>query len=144
MLCGVFPISKVAAIPFCVHRISQLLPLERILSLTHPSTAVEPVEDKRTWRDGQRGNTKGNTDLKWTAIDVMTAYADKKGWVTAKAGRPDINRAGNASEPSWFAFGLTCHLCIQFFDSCHRETFHGHFGHLLVMLWITLTAMEYG
>jgi len=102
VLCGVFPISRMAAIPFCVHKISQLLPIERILSLTHPSTAVEPVEDKRTWRNGQRGGTKGNADLKWTAIDVMTAYADKKGWVTAKAGRPDINRAGNASEHSIF------------------------------------------
>ena len=99
VLCGVFPISRVAAIPFCVHRISQLLPLERILALTHPSTAIEPAEDKRTWRDGRRSDTKTNADLKWTAIDIMTAYAKKKGWVTAKAGRPDINRAGNASEP---------------------------------------------
>lgn len=30
-------------------------------------------------------------------MDILTAYADKKGWVTAKAGRPDVNRAGNAS-----------------------------------------------
>ncbi|KAH0838031.1 hypothetical protein J3R83DRAFT_6271 [Lanmaoa asiatica] len=34
--------------------------------------------------------------LRWTANDIMTAYAEKKGWVTAKAGRPDIHRAGNA------------------------------------------------
>jgi hypothetical protein len=31
-------------------------------------------------------------------MDVLTAYADKKGWVTAKAGRPDIGRAGNSSK----------------------------------------------
>jgi hypothetical protein len=36
--------------------------------------------------------------LTWTAMDVLTAYADKRGWVTAKAGRPDVGRAGNASE----------------------------------------------
>jgi len=30
-------------------------------------------------------------------MDVLTAYAGAKNWVTAKAGRPDINRAGNAS-----------------------------------------------
>ena len=30
-------------------------------------------------------------------MDILTAYANKKGWVTAKAGRPDVNRAGNAS-----------------------------------------------
>ncbi|CCM03111.1 uncharacterized protein FIBRA_05231 [Fibroporia radiculosa] len=30
-------------------------------------------------------------------MDVLTAYALKKGWLTAMAGRPDVNRAGNAS-----------------------------------------------
>lgn len=29
-------------------------------------------------------------------MDVLTAYADVKNWVTAKAARPDVNRAGNA------------------------------------------------
>lgn len=28
-------------------------------------------------------------------MDILTAFALKKGWVTAKAGRPDVNRAGN-------------------------------------------------
>jgi len=32
----------------------------------------------------------------WTAMDILTAYATKKGWVTAQAGRPDVHRAGNA------------------------------------------------
>jgi len=31
-------------------------------------------------------------------MDILTAYADAKGWVTAKAGRPDVHRAGNASK----------------------------------------------
>ena len=35
-------------------------------------------------------------------MDVLTAYAEKKGWVTAKAGRPDVGRAGNSSK---FSFG---------------------------------------
>lgn len=30
-------------------------------------------------------------------MDILIAFAVKKGWVTAKAGRPDINRAGNFS-----------------------------------------------
>ena len=56
-----------------------------------------PVEDRRTWREGTvlAPSTRGE---QWTAMDIMTAYANKKGWVTAKAGRPDVNRAGNASE----------------------------------------------
>ncbi|KAF9245794.1 P-loop containing nucleoside triphosphate hydrolase protein [Melanogaster broomeanus] len=110
VLSGVLPISRIAAIPFCVHQLARLLPLERILGLTHPSTSkttsteatstpATHVEDKRTWRPGQRlfGQTRTQSDEpKWTANDIMTAYAEKKGWVTAKAGRPDVHRAGNA------------------------------------------------
>jgi hypothetical protein len=33
----------------------------------------------------------------WTAMDILVAFANAKGWVTAKAGRPDVHRAGNAS-----------------------------------------------
>ncbi|KAH7927290.1 P-loop containing nucleoside triphosphate hydrolase protein [Leucogyrophana mollusca] len=98
VLCGILPISRVSAIPFCVHQIAQLLPLERILGLTHPSASrVQPAEDKRTWREGMRSAVSKDQRVEvWTAADIMTAYADKKGWVTAKAGRPDVNRAGNA------------------------------------------------
>ncbi|KAG2155575.1 P-loop containing nucleoside triphosphate hydrolase protein [Suillus clintonianus] len=95
VLCGILPISRVSAIPFCIHQIAQLLPLETILGLTHPSANTAPVEDKRTWRDGKQPPSKDNS-MHWTAIEIMTAYANKKGWVTAKAGRPDIHRAGNA------------------------------------------------
>jgi hypothetical protein len=35
--------------------------------------------------------------LTWTAMDILVAFASIRGWVTAKAGRPDIHRAGNAS-----------------------------------------------
>jgi len=34
-------------------------------------------------------------------MDLLTAFAMLKGWVTAKAGRPDIHRAGNASTRSF-------------------------------------------
>ena len=67
--------------------------------LTHPSRTAPPVEDKRTWRGGAKPSTlKENEVVTWTTMDVLTAYADKKGWVTAKAGRPDIVRAGNSSK----------------------------------------------
>lgn len=96
--------------PFCVHQLGRLLPLEQILELTHPAgpassatVAVDStlVEDRRTWRPGQRPLERDKVSsrtLGWTANDIMTSYAKKKGWVTAKAGRPDIHRAGNASE----------------------------------------------
>ena len=89
-----------------MHHAAQLLPFERILGLTHPSRAHPPAEDKRTWRGGVRlagagggggSENAAGTEPVWTAMDVLTAYAEKKGWVTAKAGQLDVNRAGNAS-----------------------------------------------
>ena len=89
------PIARLSAIPACVYFASQLLPLERIFDLIHPN-ALEPLEeDKRTWREGmKRPEPK---PIVWTAMDILVAYANKKRWFTAQAGRPDVNRAGNAS-----------------------------------------------
>lgn len=65
---------------------------------------------KRTWRDGMQplSTSNHNTDPSlahqhWTAMEILVAYANLKGWVTAKAGRPDIHRAGNASKSSYFS-----------------------------------------
>ena len=100
MLSGVFPISRVSAVPSCIYYASRLLPLERIYRLSHPKLSIPDVEDKRTWRDGVKPDTKEKS-LVWTAMDILVAFADMKGWFTAKAGRPDIHRAGNASTPSF-------------------------------------------
>ncbi|KAI0031419.1 hypothetical protein K488DRAFT_52165 [Vararia minispora EC-137] len=97
VLSGILPISRMPAIPMCLTYASHLLPLEKILGLSHPSTKTGPGADKRTWREGMP-RREAMEDLSWTAMDIMTAYAEKKGWVTAKAGRVDVNRAGNASE----------------------------------------------
>jgi ribosome biogenesis GTPase A len=96
VLAGILPISRVSAIPLCVHFAASLMPLEQILGLAHPTSASNSVEDKRTWRNGITRSTQ--TKPKWTAMDILVAYAEHKRWVTAKAGRPDVNRAGNASE----------------------------------------------
>ena len=110
VLCGILPISRVSAVPSCIYYAAQLLPLERIFNLVHPSTKLAPVEDKRTWRDGRKADAEGSngnlTPHVWTAMDILTAYAHAKGWVTAKAGRPDVHRAGNASKSlnvRWFS-----------------------------------------
>ena len=100
------PIARVSAISLCIHYVSQLLPIEEIYSLTHPSLSSPSLEDKRTWRGGAKPSTS-NKPLRWTAGDILTAYANLKGWVTAKAGRPDINRAGNAS------MSTCCSDCIN-------------------------------
>ncbi|EIW87030.1 P-loop containing nucleoside triphosphate hydrolase protein [Coniophora puteana RWD-64-598 SS2] len=96
VLCGTLPISRVSAIPYCVHQIAQRMPLERMFNLTHPSFTESDTVDKRTWRAGMKASNRRPRSSVWTATDIMTAYALAKGWVTAKAGRPDVNRAGNA------------------------------------------------
>ncbi|KAI0308134.1 hypothetical protein B0F90DRAFT_1621823 [Multifurca ochricompacta] len=84
VLGGILPIARMPAIPLCISFVAQLLPLESILGL-------------RTWREGPpRTGDLPRQEIIWTAMDIMTAYAEKRGWVTAKAGRPDVNRAGNA------------------------------------------------
>ena len=97
-----------SAVPSCVHFAAQFLPVERIFNLAHPATKEPLTEDKRTWRDGmkQEDRVKSPVQSNWTAMDILTAYADAKGWVTAKAGRPDVHRAGNSSKPR---FRLTRH-----------------------------------
>ncbi|KAH9857967.1 hypothetical protein C2E23DRAFT_156293 [Lenzites betulinus] len=100
VLSGILPISRVSAIPLCIHHAAQLIPLERILGLAHPSTTEAPAQDKRTWRAGMHPHAAAEAGAKepaWTTADILTAYAEKKGWITARVGRPDIKRAGNAS-----------------------------------------------
>ncbi|KAK7680577.1 hypothetical protein QCA50_016359 [Cerrena zonata] len=107
VLSGILPISRVSAVSLCIYHAAKLLPLERIYGLEHPSLAEgsQRREDKRTWREDKRKEKeeekkeeikeRGEKGVVWTAMDVLVAFALKKGWVTAKAGRPDINRAGN-------------------------------------------------
>jgi hypothetical protein len=97
VLSSILPIATISSIPSCIYHASLLLPLERIFKLTHPSLTATPAVDKRTWR-GDRPTADSSTEkgTQWTAMDILMAYAEKNGWVTAKAGRPDIMRAGNA------------------------------------------------
>lgn len=123
VLSGILPISRVSVVPLCIHFAARLLPLERILSLQYPSEpSPPPPEDKRTWRGGMRVHApvEQTTDPTWTAMDILIAYANKKGWVTAQVGRPDVYRAGNASTVPWLNSNLsyvgflayTISLCI--------------------------------
>ncbi|KNZ77005.1 Guanine nucleotide-binding protein-like 1 [Termitomyces sp. J132] len=95
-LCGILPISCVSAVSSSIFLAAQRLPIEHIYGLEHPELLSTPVLDKRTWRDGVRSDSGGEKPLVWTAMDVLVAYANEKKWFTAKAGRPDVHRAGNA------------------------------------------------
>ena len=96
VLAGILPIAQIPAIPSTIYLALQHLPLEEILKLEHPGKKeAEAAADKRTWRAGMQKPVA--RELKWTAMDVLTAFAERQNWITAKAGRPDVHRAGNAS-----------------------------------------------
>lgn len=71
---GCFPISQLrepyTAIGFLAERIN----LVRLLRLQHP---------------------EGDTETTWSAYDICEAWAEKRGFLTARTGRPDIYRAAN-------------------------------------------------
>jgi ribosome biogenesis GTPase A len=96
VLSSILPISRIAAVPACINYIAKLLPLERILKLNPSVLSGETQEHKRTWREGMQPPKP--KPVQWTSMDILIAYANLKGWVTAKTGRPDIHRAGNAGE----------------------------------------------
>ncbi|CAK5264510.1 unnamed protein product [Mycena citricolor] len=91
---GILPISRVSAVPACIFHAAELIPLEQAYKLSPPEQPS--VVDNRTWRDGERPNSGQIKEKQWTAMDILTSYANLKGWVTAKGGRPDVHRAGNA------------------------------------------------
>ncbi|KAG8884532.1 hypothetical protein FRB97_004045 [Tulasnella sp. 331] len=97
VLASILPISQMASIPSCISFVAGLLPMEDVFGLTEVKKDDDTVKDKRTWRtDVKRKEPTEAKGRMWTAMDILTSYANKKGWVTAKAGRPDVNRAGNA------------------------------------------------
>lgn len=99
MFCGILPIARLPAVPACIHLACRYLPLEQIYGLTHPAEFEEEEADKRTWREGTKREKR--REITWTPMDVLVAFAVKKGWFTAKAARPDTHRAGNASTLVW-------------------------------------------
>jgi len=111
VLTGVVPISKVSAIPACIHYTAQIFPLEQTYRLNHPTATESQIEDKRTRREGMP--LPKPKLLRWTAMDILIARANSRGWVTAKAGRPDIYRAGNASMGTKFMENVTSTDCLS-------------------------------
>jgi hypothetical protein len=102
VLSGILPVSQTSAALGCIAWIMQRLPLEKVFQLEHPAVEDEPVvevEDKRTWRGSAPVRPKKVIEPpKWTALYLLVAYARKRGWLTAMAGREDVMRAGNASK----------------------------------------------
>lgn len=82
VLGAILPISQVQAITTVVRFIADHMPLENVLNLTMP-----PDE----FGDGSIDESEI-----WTATKILEALCRRHGYKTAKAGRWDLNRAGNA------------------------------------------------
>lgn len=74
VLMGCYPISQLREPYTAVGFLAQRINLVRLLRLQHP---------------------EGDTETTWSAYDVCEAWAEKRGFLTARTARPDIYRAAN-------------------------------------------------
>ena len=94
ILSGMYPISQVREPYTSIGYLASRLGLELIYRL---GLAVEP---KSTPPHGDTDNAVCDRRLRaagcvWSAWDICEAWAEERGYVTAKGGRPDVYRAAN-------------------------------------------------
>ena len=93
ILAGIYPIAQVREPYTSVMYLAQRLPLVQLLQLKHPEA---------------EGQTEKDQQLQWSADDICYAWAEKRGFLTARAGRPDVYRAAN----SILRLALEGRLCL--------------------------------
>uniref|UniRef100_H2TUH7 Guanine nucleotide-binding protein-like 1 n=2 Tax=Takifugu rubripes TaxID=31033 RepID=H2TUH7_TAKRU len=113
ILSGIYPVSQLQEPYSSVGYLCERVPFLSVLKLKHPSL-----------QDGDQGNqlTEG---LSWTAWDVCEAWAEKRGFKTAKAARNDVYRAAN----SLLRLAVDGRLCLCLRPSgysCLRELWETH------------------
>nr|XP_054769733.1 guanine nucleotide-binding protein-like 1 [Lytechinus pictus] len=80
ILSGIYPIAQVQEPYTAVGYLAQRIPLTQILRIRHPEAD---------------GSPEGATGAHWSAYDICEAWAEKRGFITAKAARKDVYRAAN-------------------------------------------------
>uniref|UniRef100_A0A3Q4BKY7 Guanine nucleotide-binding protein-like 1 n=1 Tax=Mola mola TaxID=94237 RepID=A0A3Q4BKY7_MOLML len=113
ILAGIYPVSQLqepySSVGYLCERVSFL----SVLKLKHPKL----LED-----DCHQGNQEG---LSWTAWDVCEAWAERRGYKTAKAARNDVYRAAN----SLLRLAIDGRLCLCLRPpgySCLKEHWENH------------------
>ncbi|XP_064616959.1 guanine nucleotide-binding protein-like 1 [Liolophura sinensis] len=81
IVAGIYPIAQVREPYTAVGFIAERLNLPSLLHLTHP--------------EANGGGSEEAGELKWSAFLICHAWAEKRGFMTAKAARPDVYRAAN-------------------------------------------------
>ncbi|XP_041068536.1 guanine nucleotide-binding protein-like 1 [Carcharodon carcharias] len=82
ILAGIYPIAQIQEPYTSVGYLSARIPVQKLLKLRHPN-----VEEDRPGEQGE---------AKFTAWDICEAWAEKRGYKTAKAARNDVFRAANS------------------------------------------------
>ncbi|XP_071495914.1 guanine nucleotide-binding protein-like 1 [Diadema antillarum] len=80
ILSGIYPVAQVQEPYTAIGYLAQRIPLTQILRIKHPDAG---------------GSPEGASGSQWSAYDVCEAWAEKRGFLTAKAARKDVYRAAN-------------------------------------------------
>lgn len=115
ILAGIYPVSQLQDPYSSVGYLCERTPFLSVLKLTHPSL-MEMDPHLRN---------QGSEGAKWTAWDVCEAWAERRGYKTAKAARNDVYRAAN----SLLRLAIDGRLCMCLRPpgySCLREHWENH------------------
>ncbi|KAI8378996.1 hypothetical protein BD560DRAFT_389221 [Blakeslea trispora] len=77
ILSGMYPIAQVQEPYSAIQYLAEHIPLEKVLSLTPPCE----IQDMKHYQ--------------WSAWSICEQFAEQRGFLTAKAARPDVYRAAN-------------------------------------------------
>ncbi|MED6252974.1 Guanine nucleotide-binding-like protein 1, partial [Ataeniobius toweri] len=115
ILAGIYPVAQLQEPYTSVGYLCERTPFLSVLKLKHPSL------QERKPHQGQQGTAEPS----WTAWDVCEAWAERRGYKTAKAARNDVYRAAN----SLLRLAIDGRLCLCLRPpgySCLKEHWENH------------------
>ncbi|XP_015226287.1 PREDICTED: guanine nucleotide-binding protein-like 1 [Cyprinodon variegatus] len=115
ILAGIYPVAQLQEPYTSVGYLCERTPYLSVLKLKHPS-----LQEK-----GSQQERHGTTEPSWTAWEVCEAWAERRGYKTAKAARNDVYRAAN----SLLRLAIDGRLCLCLRPpgySCLKEHWENH------------------
>ncbi|KAM3613725.1 uncharacterized protein V6R79_004265 [Siganus canaliculatus] len=115
ILAGIYPVSQLQEPYSSVGYLCERTDFLSVLKLKHPSLQEN---------DAHQGN-QSSEELSWTAWDVCEAWAERRGYKTAKAARNDVYRAAN----SLLRLAIDGRLCLCLRPpgySCLKDHWENH------------------
>ncbi|KAK5621160.1 hypothetical protein CRENBAI_012607 [Crenichthys baileyi] len=115
ILAGIYPVAQLQDPYTSVGFLCERTPFLSVLKLKHPS-----LQEKKPHQEQQ-----GTAEPSWTAWDVCEAWAERRGYKTAKAAHNDVYRAAN----SLLRLAIDGRLCLCLRPpgySCLKEHWENH------------------